>query len=128
MLSCLYRHPLRRHHCDDCVGSAIDELRIALQFLEAARRRDRIAILAHCGEMPGERLGGECNSFFERIPGGYAAWHVREAYAVARAGVLVHQCNVTCHHHLTAVAACLPAYKSTLASSDASPCADGAAS
>src|SRR4029078_10161110 len=63
----------------------------------------------------------------ECVAGGNTARHVRKAHAVTRVFILVHQGNVR-RHHLTVFAAIELAYRSTSASSDASPSAGAVAS
>src|ERR1700730_2467709 len=70
--------------------------------------------------MSGNRFGGIGDRLLERVSGGDAAGQVGKAHAVARAFVLVYQCDVACHR-LTAFAAIEPAYRLISASSDASP-------
>src|ERR1700686_4149787 len=47
--------------------------------------------------MSGNRFGGIGDRLLERVSGGDAAGQVGKAHAVARAFVLVYQCDVACH-------------------------------
>src|SRR4030088_1016614 len=62
--------------------------------------------------MSGNRFGGIGDRLLERVSGGDAAGQVGKAHAVARAFVLVYQCDVACHR-LTAFAAIEPSSRMT---------------
>lgn len=74
----LRRHRLLRgHHRDNRASTVLTKIRIALQIFEAPRWRNRVAVRAHYGKMPGQRLGGIRNRFLESVTGGNAAGRIR---------------------------------------------------
>ena len=73
----------------------------------ASRSGNPVAVGPHEIDMTGQRLGGIHERFAQRVTGRDAARKVREADAVARAGVLVDQCDVAGWSSLSLRQTCL---------------------